>query len=261
MKEAVDSLKNEIKNRMTSPFYGKLIVAWLLWNWKVPYVTFFVKEENIENKNRLDFIADYLSINSLYDFRNIYLIPILITIVLIWLLPYVTHEAYKSKENFRKKKAIKKKKVDRFIDGNTDRRIRQLSEEIKTLSTSNKENRFQISELKKLATYLSEDPILFDENYWEKLDFLQMKFKKEITENKNKDKVLLMIDNYNEYYKDNNYFSVLNISDRNFLISSTIIEENNNDYKLSEFGGYISRTRLYNKYQSMIDKDFKKYHF
>lgn len=44
MNEFLKSIRAVLYDRVASPFYGTLIISWLLWNWKIPYVTFFVSE-------------------------------------------------------------------------------------------------------------------------------------------------------------------------------------------------------------------------
>jgi hypothetical protein len=47
--EIKKSINSILFERLTSPLYGTLIISWLIWNWKIIYLTLFVdSEENYE---------------------------------------------------------------------------------------------------------------------------------------------------------------------------------------------------------------------
>lgn len=51
LKEAWDSFKENIKERVTNPFLGTFVLVWIVHNWKVVYAFFFFdKEYNLEKK-------------------------------------------------------------------------------------------------------------------------------------------------------------------------------------------------------------------
>jgi len=54
------SLNEIIYERTTSPLYGTLIISWLIWNWRIVYLTFFISEKKI-TKNKIDFILSNYS--------------------------------------------------------------------------------------------------------------------------------------------------------------------------------------------------------
>lgn len=58
LKEAWDSFKDNIKERITNPFLGTFVLVWIVHNWKVVYAFFFFdKEYNLEKK--IKFFKDY----------------------------------------------------------------------------------------------------------------------------------------------------------------------------------------------------------
>lgn len=253
MKEAAESTVKAMKDRLTSPFYGKLILAWFLWNWKVPYVTFFVKEENIEGKNKLEFIADYLKPDSVLNFCSIYLIPIIIAVTLIWIFPYITQEAFKSSEKFRKKKAKTIKdtnaEIDNFKDVELDR-LRKLIEG--HIDDKN--------ELRLLSEYLSYELELVElENYDETIDDFQRKYDDEIQKRNVGEKVQLHIDNYNKSIGGDTYLINLPEMDKEFLINNVIIRKEKDRFSLTDFGEFVSKRSLYRKYHNIIDDFFLRY--
>jgi hypothetical protein len=68
IEETKKSIQSILYQRVSSPFYGTSIVSWLIWNWKVIYLTIFVSEKIIK-KSKIDFIVDnYSEINHLVSF-------------------------------------------------------------------------------------------------------------------------------------------------------------------------------------------------
>ena len=88
MTEFYKSIKSILHERISSPFYGSLIVSWLIWNWKIVYVTFFV-DARILTVNKIDYI-----INNCNDFHHLVTFPIVSTVVLLTIAPFLTNGAY-----------------------------------------------------------------------------------------------------------------------------------------------------------------------
>lgn len=107
----IDDLKksfNEIiHERTTSPFYGTLITSWLIWNWRIIYLTFFVSEDKID-KNKIEFILSNYS-----DIEHILIYPLLSTVVLITIIPFLSNGAFWLSLNFNKWKVDQKNIVDK----------------------------------------------------------------------------------------------------------------------------------------------------
>ena len=49
------SVNSILKERLTSPLFGTLIITWLVSNWEIVYVTLFVSEKYLK-ENRIDYI-------------------------------------------------------------------------------------------------------------------------------------------------------------------------------------------------------------
>jgi hypothetical protein len=88
----IDEIKKSINSifsdRISSPFYGTLIVSWLIWNWKIVYLTFFIDQDQIAG-NKIEFIQTHYS-----DIHVLVTFPILSTIVLLTVLPFITNGAF-----------------------------------------------------------------------------------------------------------------------------------------------------------------------
>ncbi|WP_111308932.1 hypothetical protein [Confluentibacter sediminis] len=251
MEETTESLKDAIKERVSNPFIGKLLLAWIIWNWKITYVTFFVSEERL-SVNRLDFVSKYLNPHSIFNFLNIYFVPLLITAFLIWVAPWISNVVYYVSENRRRDREIKKKKINNEISGYKEIEIKRLELEISTCKKQLKKESEKFKELSLMAEYLSEEPNLIAEKKYEKTRTSYLnKFRNEILENKKGDKVSKLL--YGFHIRDSeNYFNEIDQKDLTFLITNDIVEKEGHMYYLSSYGEFISKNILYEKYSKSI---------
>lgn len=106
-----DELKKSISallyERTTSPLFGTLIVSWSLWNWKVLYLTFFISENKLIGKNKIEYISENYN-----DSFNLLWFPLISTAILITLIPYLSNGAYWISIKFLKWKKDKKNEVE-----------------------------------------------------------------------------------------------------------------------------------------------------
>jgi hypothetical protein len=106
----IDDLKKSfdqiIYERTTSPFYGSFIISWSLWNWKIIYLTFFVSQEKID-LNKIDYI-----VNNFSNIGNIFIFPLLSSIFIITIVPFMTNGAYWLSLKFNKWRVDQKNIVD-----------------------------------------------------------------------------------------------------------------------------------------------------
>ena len=93
--------------RVTSPFFGTLVTSWLIWNWKIIYLTFFVSESEIKG-TKIDFIgSNYSDINLLVTF------PLLSTVVLLTIIPFVSNGAFWLSLKFKKWRTDQKNEIEK----------------------------------------------------------------------------------------------------------------------------------------------------
>jgi len=85
IKNSINKILNE---RITSPFYGTFILTWLIWNWRILYLTFFISEDKIKVDKISYIIANFSEI------KYLILFPLITTIILISIFPLVTTRAY-----------------------------------------------------------------------------------------------------------------------------------------------------------------------
>jgi len=101
------SLNQIIYERTSSPFYGSLIVSWLIWNWRIVYLTFIISENKIE-KNKIDFILEHYA-----DTNHIIVFPLLSTIIILTVIPFISNGAYWLSLRFNKWKTDQKNTIDK----------------------------------------------------------------------------------------------------------------------------------------------------
>lgn len=88
----IDEIKKSINSilyeRVSSPLFGTFIVSWLVFNWKIFYLTFIVDSDKIE-VNKIDYILNNFN-------RVEYLIwyPLISTLILITIIPFISNGAY-----------------------------------------------------------------------------------------------------------------------------------------------------------------------
>jgi len=100
------SISAILYERVASPFYGALIISWGFWNWKVLYVTLFISEKSLE-KNKIEWIIENCS-----NFNNLIIYPLLSTLAILTVLPFITNGAYWLHLKFTKWRRDKKNSID-----------------------------------------------------------------------------------------------------------------------------------------------------
>lgn len=154
--ETKKSIQGILAQRISSPFYGTLVVSWLLWNWKIIYLTFFVTEKIIK-QNKIDYITANYS-----NFNHLVLFPFISTIVILTLIPFLTNAAFWLDLNFDKWRIDKKIEIEKKQLLTIEQSI-SLREQI-----LNMENRFEsllsdknseIAQLKVIINELEKKPI------------------------------------------------------------------------------------------------------
>ncbi len=121
-KETKDILKN-IKERFSSPFYGTFIISWLICNWKIWYLTFFV-DSDILFKDleaiKIDYIIDLYRVDSFWSFLwpflgKLFVCPLISAWSIVFLMPKLTFYFLKKHEENRKNELEIKFKTDKDI--------------------------------------------------------------------------------------------------------------------------------------------------
>jgi hypothetical protein len=106
LSEFKKSTNNILYERVTSPFYGTLVLAWIIWNWKIIYLTFFISESKIDS-SKIDYIIAHYS-----DVNHLVYYPIISTVLIITIFPFLSNGAYWLHLKFRKWKIDSKNKIE-----------------------------------------------------------------------------------------------------------------------------------------------------
>lgn len=107
----IDSIKKSLSatlyERTSSPLYGTLIISWLIWNWKITYLTLFVSEDKIE-VDKISYISE-----NLCDIRYLITYPLISTLILLTIIPFISNGAFWLNLKFENWKKDKKNEVEK----------------------------------------------------------------------------------------------------------------------------------------------------
>jgi hypothetical protein len=87
--EIRNSFRSVAKERLVSPLYGSFILSWIIWNWKILYLTFFINQEMVKPQTKIDYILNYCS-----NWGRLFLLPVISTVFLLTVLPGLANLAY-----------------------------------------------------------------------------------------------------------------------------------------------------------------------
>ncbi|MDY7395235.1 hypothetical protein UMM65_08270 [Aureibaculum sp. 2210JD6-5] len=93
--------------RVTSPLFGTFFATWMIWNWKIIYLTLFISESEID-QNKLEYIT-----NNLWEFKLLVTYPIVSTIILITIIPFISNGAFWVSLNFKNWRSNQKLKIEK----------------------------------------------------------------------------------------------------------------------------------------------------
>jgi hypothetical protein len=106
MEEIKKSISAILYERTTSPLFGTLIFSWLLWNWKIPYLSFFVSESKLKI-NKIEYIITYYN-----DSHYLITYPLISTFILLTIIPFLSNGAYWLSINFENWKSKHKNLIE-----------------------------------------------------------------------------------------------------------------------------------------------------
>ena len=161
------------------------------------------------------------------------------------MFPYLTHEAYKSSEKFRKKKALTKKNTDEEITNSRKKSIDDLNKRLKV-------EKEMVNELELVSEHLNDDRRYSEDN---KINQYRKMFRNKVLGNENQDRIFLIMDNYNISDNRFSFIENLKIPYKEFMIDQLLInyDKSSGKYYITDFGVFISKNRLYNKFYFLED--------
>ena len=122
--EVTNSMKDNLVDKFSSPFWSSFIISWCLWNWKFFYITFLIDSELLFQKNNI-LKLDYI-INSYQGFfwsiGELIIFPLISCSLIVYQLPKLTIKFYeKSLDNGNEEKLIRVTKEKAFLDEERNR--------------------------------------------------------------------------------------------------------------------------------------------
>ena len=97
MNKIKSTVESTVKERIKSPFYGTFIISWIICNWKIFVVLFFISSDDLRS-NKLEYIS-----NELIDPYLGIIYPLLATILLILIIPWINEVAFRVKLFFKER--------------------------------------------------------------------------------------------------------------------------------------------------------------
>jgi len=101
------SINSILYQRVSSPLFGTIILSWIVWNWKIIYLTFFINAKEIE-LNKIEYISTKLN-----DLNHLIWYPLVSAILLLTIIPFVSNGAYWLSLKFDKWKVDKKNSIEK----------------------------------------------------------------------------------------------------------------------------------------------------
>jgi hypothetical protein len=117
------SINSILYQRVSSPLFGTLILSWVVWNWKIIYLTFFINAKEIK-QNKIDYIVEKLS-----DTEFLIWYPLISAFILLTIIPFVSNGSYWLSLKFEKWKKDQKKSIEKY-ESLTSEQSTDLREEI-----------------------------------------------------------------------------------------------------------------------------------
>jgi hypothetical protein len=101
------SINSILYQRVSSPLFGTLMLSWVVWNWKIVYLTFFINAKEIE-QNKIDYIVEKLS-----DANFLIWYPLISVFILLTIIPFVSNGAYWLSLKFEKWKKEQNNNIEK----------------------------------------------------------------------------------------------------------------------------------------------------
>jgi len=242
MSDLTTSLKEIFNERISSPFYGSLIVSWLLWNWKIPYVTFFIDQSRLgDATNKIDYIFKHCD-----SFWLLVAGPLASTGAIIFLLPYVTNFAFKKTAEFDRKRKDIQIEIDRTqlltIDQSVKilRQVEEQKESFKILLSSRDEEiellKKQRDSALKEKSEINPEVNPPDPTIKTLTDFV---YEEELNKFMNNEALTKWFDRISVYVQDRTPMYNIPNDVQNYYLSNDLIEKAEKGFNFTEKGKYF----------------------
>lgn len=160
--EVIASTEIALSDRIASPFYGYFALSWIVFNWKLIYIAFFIDQSRLFEKTNLLRIEYLVSLTPTYPgfsfFWQFLIGPALLAFLALWVFPYGTRIFFR--KNLRNKVALKVIELQELRKEKTEER------ELKKAETKLIETEIEHAKVEKKAA--QEQPeILWEREYYQ----------------------------------------------------------------------------------------------
>ena len=218
MSEIKKSISNILYERTTSPFYGTLIISWIIWNWKIFYFTFFISEDKI-SENKIDYI-----IENFYDIHHLVTYPLISTIILITIIPFFVNGAYWVSLSFANWRLTQKNLIEKkqllTVEQSIELREQILKQEERFSKLVDDKN-LEIEQLKEIIAEYDTSKIDKTENSNEEIKELAERFKNNNSEMQTLNSIIKAIQSNYRQSDGNETTKILAILESYLLIDKT----------------------------------------
>jgi hypothetical protein len=114
VKDLKNSLDNVVNEKFSNPFWGTLLLSWMVWNWKILILLFFIGEQslpinksNLTKYTKIEYVQEFYS-----DSISLYWGPISSTIIIIVFAPFVVNGAFWLSMKFKVWRLVQKDKLE-----------------------------------------------------------------------------------------------------------------------------------------------------
>lgn len=117
--EVKKSLEKNLDEKLVSPFWGALIISWIIWNWKAWFILFFIDSNLLMQSKgllKIEYILNFYPLNHLLAIVYSVSFPLLFSYFAVFWLPKITRLYYSKALDFEyENKIIKERKEEKYF--------------------------------------------------------------------------------------------------------------------------------------------------
>lgn len=174
MTEITGAIAEAIRKRTASATLGTYLFFWAAYHWQGLYATFFVNQDLIYGQHGLlknEYVNKYFFPGPMdWNFYLGILIPLVLTYLFIWWMPYILLKAYRKEQWFRVEK--------RIIKIEQERNIQEERKELAKETTQAIKKEVEVVKAQRAAEKL--DPKMAWKNEYNRLDSQEEDYLKEV---------------------------------------------------------------------------------
>ena len=172
--EWLKNIVTPFSERVKSPFYSSLIVAWLVFNWRIVVALFFY-DELVNNQDKISYIMGLLN-----EIRISIIYPLVSAAIYLFALPWIDEYIFGYVERFKQRKLEKKIAITKAgkVDGvrhiDLYNRYMKQKDELAKVEDDLRAQQEDIDKIKEERDKLYRDIITQEDNYQSKAKELHL---------------------------------------------------------------------------------------